>query len=211
MKGWITRSVAIAGTFAFCSALQPASAGVLDILRGEPAEPQRVAFVGSAEVKSVQGEVMRLTGIDRWSKLPSGATLLPGDVVRAQEGGAVLQMKESLSFVKITPNTIVRLVPIEEGWDRAVLSGREENQGFIVRSCRGNAVVEKNGQWIPVEVNSVIARGTDVRTSPGAVVDLFDTQLKQAVRIQGPVRLTLDSELAGRRVRTAPSLASVNR
>lgn len=211
MKACFAQSIALTGTLLFCTAILPSHAGVIDILRGEPAAPQRVAFVGSAEVKTVTGKVMRLSGIDRWTELSQGAKLAPGDMIRSEDGNALLQMTESGSFIKITPNTVLRLVPIERTWDPGVLTGREEKSGFIVRSCRGSAFIEKTGRWEPVEVNTVLARGTQVRTAPGSSIDLFDTQLRQAVRIQGPVRLTLDENLTLRPLRTAPSLASATR
>lgn len=212
MKRWLKQSLARTSAALICTGfLQTATAGVLDLLRGEPAEPQRVAFVGSAEIKNFTGRVQRLSGIDRWNTVTPGTKLQPGDIIRSQEGTALLQMKGSQSFVKVTPNTIVRFVPMHSEWDSAVLSGREEKDGFIVRSCRGIAFVEKDGRWQPLEVNTVIARGTEVRTSPRAVIDLFDTQSKQPVRIQGPARLTLDENVATRRMRTAPNLASATR
>lgn len=211
MKGLFKSSVTFAVALLSIYPQTLAHAGVLDVLRGEPAPPQRVAFVGSAEVKQVEGNVMRLSGIDRWNKLPTGSTLAPGDVIRASEGTALLQMVESKSFIKLTPNTILRLVPLAPRWDPAVLSGREEKTGFIVRSCRGTAMVEQDGRWKPVEVNSVLAHGADLRTAPGTILDLFDTQLSQSVRIQGAASLTLDENVAVRRVRTSPSLASVTR
>lgn len=211
MKGKLNSSIAVtAALFLFAGSTK---AGVLDILRGDTAarEPQRVAFVGAAQVIQVSGDAARLAGIDRWESLSKHANLQPGDVVRTQGGTVLLQMAESKSFVKLTPHTILRLVPLAEDWDRGVLSGREEQTGFLVRSCRGKAYLNKGQQWEPVQVNTVIARGSQLRTTPGATVDLFDTNLQLPVRIRGAAQLTLDEEVATRRVRTAPTLASARK
>jgi hypothetical protein len=118
-------------------------AGVIDLLKGEKKNPvvQRVAFVGSAVVKETQGLAERLTCIEQWSPLYSGMELVPGDVIRTAEGTILLRMKESGSFTKVTPHTILRLIPFEKGWDPAILSGREEQNGFAMRGHRGLAQV----------------------------------------------------------------------
>src|SRR5688572_24660270 len=86
-------------------------AGFLDILRGEPVEPQRVAFIGAARVQGVSGTVERLSGIDQWTAVENGEELKPGDMIRTTTGTAIVQMTESGSFVKVTQNTVLRLVP----------------------------------------------------------------------------------------------------
>ncbi|MGZ8899724.1 MAG: hypothetical protein ACXW3Z_06480 [Limisphaerales bacterium] len=193
---------------------QMTGAGILDLMRGEPAQPeaQRVAFVGSANVRQVNGLAERLSGVDRWKKLEIGAQLHPGDVIRTKSGSVVLCMSESHSFVKVTPNTILRLVQIEKDWDRAAVSGEEERTGFVVRSCRGKAYFNPgDGSWRILEVNDVLARGTDVRTEAGAMVDLFHTGTKRPLRIPGSAQFTLNKEVLAQRVSLEPSLASVRR
>jgi hypothetical protein len=188
--------------------------GIINMLRGESTEPepQRVAFVGGAHVKEVRGSVERLAGVDRWETLLVGATLLPGDVVRTAAGSAVLCMKESKSFVKITPNTLLRLVDLESDWDPGVLSGREERTGFVVRSCRGEAfVADARGDWKKVQVNDVLAAGSALRTSPGAVVDLFHNTSKQPLRIPGSAQLRLDTPVLARAATAQPTFASAKR
>lgn len=186
-------------------------AGVINLLRGEPAPPayQRVAFVGSAVVKQVSGRAEYLAGIEKWKTLKEGSRLTPGDIIRTQQGSILLRMTESQSFVKVTPNTVFRLVKIEKNWDRSILSGREERTGFIVRSCRGKAFFDSgNGEWMPVEVNNVLARGTEIRTAPGTVLDLFHTGTKRPVRIPGSSEVKLDEEVLARRTSIEPSLAA---
>jgi hypothetical protein len=188
--------------------------GIIDLLRGESAarEPQRVAFVGPAHVKEVRGSVERLAGVDRWEPLHPGAKLLAGDLVRTAEGSAILCMSESKSFVKITPNTILRLVDFESGWDRGILSGCEERSGFVVRSCRGKAYfTDARGDWKMLQVNDVLAPGTALRTSPGAVVDLFHNTSKQPLRVAGSAQLRLDSPVLARVASAQPSFASAKR
>ena len=194
--------------------LHSAQGGVLDLLRGEPAPVvyQRVAFVGSAVVKQVSGSAEYLAGIDQWKALEEGSRITPGDIIRTQEGSVLLRMTESESFVKVTPNTVFRLVPIQKNWDRSILSGREERSGFIVRSCRGKAFFDSgNGDWKAVEVNHVLARGTEIRTAPGTVLDLFHTGTKRPVRIRGSSEVKLDEEVLARRITVEPSLAAASR
>lgn len=205
---------AIATTLICLGSSQMTGAGILDLMRGEPAppEPQRVAFVGSAKVRQINGSAERLSGVDRWKKLELGAQLYPGDVIRTRASSVVLCMSESQSFVKVTPNTVLRLVEIEKGWDRAVVSGEEERTGFVVRSCRGKAYFDPgDGSWRILEVNDVLARGTDVRTEAGAMVDLFHTGTKRPLRIPGSAQVTLNEEVLARRASFEPSLASLGR
>lgn len=196
--------------------LSSLEAGFFDVLRGEAdaAIPsfQRVAFVGSARVKEVQGEAERLAGIDSWKPLEKGAELMPGDLVRTRNGTVVLRMTDSGSFVKVTPQTILRLLECESTWDRGALSGTEEKQGFAVRSCRGKAFVREPGQeWKSVEVNVVLADGSEVRTEPETVVDLFNIGKQRAVRIQGPAVVNLqESAVAGKSV-VGPSFVATVR
>jgi hypothetical protein len=188
------------------------SGGVIDLLKGEPPARafQRVAFVGTAVVKQVDGAAERLVGIDRWKPLKAGEKLAPGDLVRTKEGSVVLRMAESGSFVKVTPNTMLRLVEIEERWDRGVLSGTEERRGFIVRSCRGNAFRRSGVEWKPIEVNTVLVAGTEVRTEAGVVLDLFNTEAHRPVRIPGSSRVTLDEAMLASRVLVQPNLAAAD-
>ena len=187
-------------------------AGFLDILRGEPVEPQRVAFIGAARVQEVSGTVARLSGIDQWTAVQNGEELQPGDMIRTTSGTAIVQMTESGSFVKVPPNTVLRLVPAKEEEDRSLAQGIERREGLVVRSCRGKAyVATEAGRWEPVEVNQVIARGAQLRTEVGAMIDLFNTQSKRPVRVPGAVRLTLDDQALASRVAGQPSIASAQR
>jgi hypothetical protein len=177
--------------------------GMLDLLRGEPSRPrisfQRVAFVGSARVKSVEGNAERLVGIDTWKPLEPGVQLAPGDLVRTRQGTIVLRMQESQSFIKVTPNTVLRLVEFDEKRDGSAGFGSEEKTGFIVRGCRGKAYHRAGTQWQRVAVNTVLPLGTEVRTEPNTVIDLFNTETHRPVRIRGSSQLRLqDSSFAGR-------------
>lgn len=185
-----------------------AQAGVIEILRGDPAEPaplRRVAFVGSATVREVQGTAERLAGIDRWTPLRPGTKLAPGDIIRTGQGSVVLRMTESGSFVKVTPRVMLRLAPFETGWDRGVLSGMEEREGFAVRACRGQAGYKlANGEWQPVVVNDVLPEGATVRLAKGAVVDLYNTVDRKSLRLAGDADTVLTS-----RNSLQPALAAV--
>jgi hypothetical protein len=217
MKSWFSKTMKPLGTFTACLFLSSSpllNAGLIDLLRGEPSEPalQRVAFVGTANVKEVQGEVLRLAGVERWVHLKNGDKLNPGDIVKTSSGCAVLSMVESESFVKVTPNTLCRIVPIQSGWDAAVVSGQESREGFVVRGCRGNAYANfGDGQWVTMAVNTVLASGTKVRTEPGAFIDLFHTKLQRPVRISGSMDVRLDERVLAQRVASPPSFAAARR
>jgi hypothetical protein len=209
----VKSQMAAFSAFLLLSNSSMSNAGLVDLLRGEqtPA-PQRVAFVGAARVQQVEGEVQRLAGVEQWIPLKSGDTLNPGDIVRTSSGSAILLMLESESFVKVTPNTFCRLVPLAKNWDPAVLSGQEQREGFVVRSCRGNAyAASTDGNWTPLTVNAVLAEGTQVRTEPGAFVDLFDTKLQRPTRISGSVEIKLDEHVLAQRIVTPPTLAAARR
>lgn len=213
ISNWLYRR-AIAAVIAAISMGTAAHAGFMDLLRGDPASntvvAQRVAFVGTATVKEVQGRAEKLVGIDSWEQLRKGVELAPGDIIRTQEGTVMLHMVQSGSFVKMTPHTVLRLLRFEKGWDPAILSGREDRKGFIVRSCRGRAFARSAGsEWESVTVNSVLTAGCEVRTEPGAVVDLFNTDKRQPVRIPGSSYLKLNDALLASRVHTEPALVAV--
>ncbi len=219
----VMNRVVVKATFSVAATLiLSVNAGVLDILRGDiqmPAAPseryQRVAFVGPARVKEVQGQVERLAGIDRWTPLTAEADLKPGDLVRTRAGTAVLRMQESGSFVKLTPQTILRLADLETGWDRSALSGAEERKGFVVRGCRGKAFARQaGGEWRSVEVNAVLAAGEEIRTEPETVLDLFSTVQKRPLRVRGATVLKLKEATFAERVlmgSEGPELLAVNR
>jgi hypothetical protein len=193
--------------------LAPARAGFLAMMRGEPECPapnRRVAFVGSARIKSVEGKAEQLCGIDCWRPISAGMHLKTGDVVRTGKGVVVLKMNESQSFVKVAPNTVLRLVTLEKEWDRAVLTGSEERSGFAVRSCRGPAFYQdKAGDWKPVLVNSVLPDSAILRTESGTVVDLYWTSARRSLRVDGEKNVKLANMAAPHSSGTA--LAAISR
>ena len=77
MKNWFSKAKNPIGTLTACAFLSSSAlvnAGIIDLLRGEREEQtqQRVAFVGAASVKEIQGEVHRLTGVERLVALQNG-------------------------------------------------------------------------------------------------------------------------------------------
>ena len=188
-----------------------AQGGIIDILRGEPVvEWQRVAFIGSAEVKQVNGAAERLTGIDEWEALEAGTQLTPGDVIRSHPTGTVvLRMEESGSLVKVTPATVLRLAQLNPEWDEAALTGVENQSGFCVRGLRGKAwVQEAEKGWQPVEVNAVLPLQSVVRTEKNAALDLFDTREKRFVRILGGAETELGGFITLAREYSVPAVAA---
>jgi hypothetical protein len=116
---------ATAAALTFSTALPiQTNAGLIALLRGdeENAHPfyQRIAFVGTAEVKEVRGTVVRLEGIDSWTPLRKGMALSAGEIIRSENGTVVLRMTESQSLVKVTPHTIFRLAPMEVNLGRKI-------------------------------------------------------------------------------------------
>ncbi len=192
------------------------SAGIIKILKGDKPQSQpqfqRVAFVGPAVVKEVTGRAERLAGLDRWEAVEKGAELQPGDIVRTHNGTVLLRMTESGSFIKMTPWTMLRLAPFEKGWDRGVLSGREEQEGYIVRSCRGDAQYrEKNGDWKRVTVNAVLAEGSVVKMQTDTTIDLFGTREMRPVRLQGRTETALTASIFPGRSADSTTVAAVTR
>ena len=199
----------------------PAHGGIMDILRGEKAETgkvcecedfQRVAFIGPAEVKEVQGNVELLTGINKWSRLKEGKTLSPGDMLRTQPGAkAILKMKESGSLVRVTPRTVLRLVPLERDWDKSALTGKSEADGFVVRALRGEAQYRAQKGWKKLTMDSEVQPGTKIRLVSGQQIDLFS-------RDHGIVRLSERGETilpgarqtASRQLRTIPPVVAAS-
>jgi hypothetical protein len=200
-------------TVTFFSVSTQAEWAFIKVLRGDPQDSvplQRVAFVGTATVKGVQGKAERLSGIDSWSPVKKGATLKPGDLVRVLNGSLVLKMTESESFVKVTPNTLLHLLSYEQNWDRAILTGAEEKSGFVVRSCRGSASYrDRAGEWQPVQVNAVLPQTAIIRTEAQTTVDLFCTTTHHVMRVQGPRQLDLAN--ANSTGMSSPALAAIVR
>jgi hypothetical protein len=98
----------------------------ITMLRGEPQEPsyERVAFIGSATVRQVEGAAELLCGIDRWKPVTPGTRIRPGDVLRTSTGSIVLKMERTDSFVRVAENTVFRLVPEQHEEQRALASAR---------------------------------------------------------------------------------------
>jgi hypothetical protein len=110
--------------------------------------------------------------------------------------------------VKVTPNTLFRLLP--EDKMETVPTAASAPSGFVVRSCRGTAAYrDENGEWRPVQVNSVLPETAVVRTEAQTTVDLFCTSTHRAMRIQGARQLILATAGTGRS--SEPALASATR
>ena len=189
-------------TVVLCVALlliPTAHAGFIDLLKGEPEQAafQRVAFYGSALVKKVDGKVDRLAGIDRWEPLAPGMKLHAGDMVRTTQGTAILQIVESQSFVRMTPQTILRLAPPVPEVDPSTIAGHNDRKGYAVRGCRGMAFSRADGEsWKPIVVNTVLESDCVVKIESGALIDLFHTETLRPLRIQGPAEVLLPDPVA---------------
>jgi hypothetical protein len=166
-------------------------AGIISILkRGNASEEkpvvQKVAFVGCAKVKSVEGNAEKLCGIEKWERIPAGSHVEPGDVIRTREGEVLLEMCESSSLVKVTPATVVRLIPLKKSWDKSIVSGIEEKSGCMVRAVSGKAFFKiGTEEWQPVRVNTVLPLGAEVRVPGEGRVCLFNNMDKKSVTLAG--------------------------
>ena len=103
-------------------ALYPASqAGLIDILRGSgenvpPPNSQRVALVGSAEVKEVVGQVERLAGFEEWKRLTPGTRLEPGQVIELARGmHAIVPPQTGETVLRYGDHLPVPAQPFPEG------------------------------------------------------------------------------------------------
>lgn len=191
--------------------------GLLKILKGEPEaavaseEFQKVAFVGEATVKEIKGIVEVMSGTNKWSELGVASQLKPGAVIRTgKESSVVLKMTGSGSFVKVTPQTVLRLVAAEEGWGRAAVTGEGESGKYQVRALRGLAQYEQNGKWLFLSTGKAIEPGTRVRLGQGTVADFYSR--KHGVwRAAGFSEVILPAtEMTGTRIltRVTPALAA---
>jgi hypothetical protein len=191
MKTNVSKSIsaAIAGMIILGTSV-PSHSGIFKILKGESAKAcecesyQRVAFVGEAMVREVKGHVQVLAGVGEWTSLSAGQKLNPGDMVKTAPGGiAVLKMNDSGSFVRVTSQTILRLVPFEQKDQPVSLSSTGENGGFVVRALRGRGEYQTVDGWKPITHESQIAPGSKVRLNSDGPIDFFS-------RAAGTVRLT---------------------
>jgi hypothetical protein len=208
-SGLITATTLLLGTVSV-------QAGFLQILKGDQENKcecekyQRVAFVGSAQVKEVKGKVEFLSGVNKWSQLSSGKTLKPGDLVRTSTGSrAILKMTDSGSLVSVTPATILRLVPFEKEWSPAILTGDTQGKGYVVRALRGEAEFQSEAGWQKLSMQSEVAPGSKIRLVSGQQVDLYS-------REHGMVRLSAKGETilpgagqpVARQLKTTPVVAA---
>lgn len=171
----------------------PVQAGFLDMLRGseqEQVELQRVAFIGKARVRQVSGKVEILRGIEEWKQLKPGTALRPGDIIRtANNSLAILEMSESGSLVRLTPNASLRLIT-QEG-DRPALVSDEGKERYVIRALRGRALVFQEGAWKAVQADSVLLEGAVLRPVGASYIDVFDRHLGKLVRVRRNTELRL--------------------
>ncbi len=196
------RFVSLAALCASLAFIPETGAGLIKILKGDqeqesPKTFQRVGFVGCAKVKEVTGTVEYLDGIDHWIPLNVGVHLREGDLIRASQGRAVLQMCESTSLVNLTPQTVARLVPLNGTWDHSALSGFEARSGYIVRALHGKAYVQTpRMEWKSIGVNDVLPKGALVRAEETASVNVFNSEERRILRIESGGEMQLGSETA---------------
>lgn len=175
-------------------------AGIISILkRGNAGEEkpvvQKVAFVGCAKVKAVEGNAEKLCGIEKWERIEAGSHVEPGDVIRTQQGEVLLEMCESSSLVKVIPTTVVRLIPLKKSWDKSIVSGIEEKSGCMVRAVSGKAFFKfGTEEWQPVLVNTVLPLGAEVRVPGEGRVCLFNNMDKKPLTLAGNSSTRIGSE-----------------
>src|SRR5436190_1978672 len=176
-------------------------AGLISFLKGDgdktkESEPavQKVGFFGCATVREVSGNVEYLDGIDKWLPLAPGKHLKEGDILRTRQGHVVIQMCESDSLVKVTPQIVARLLALDQSGDRGIISGSEQREGYLVRSLHGKAYFKDgSAAWKPVRVNEVLPEGTLVRTEPAASMQVVSTKERRAMRLDPAGEVLLGS------------------
>jgi hypothetical protein len=145
-------------------------------------EWRKVAFVGSAKVKSISGLVEVIQPEERI--LREGEIAKPGEVLRVWRGAnLVIQMEGSKSFVRADGPVLLRLAP-EENFNRASLTGSEEKVGFVVRAVRGHGRYSEDGdRWGDLETGMILKEGTRVRPFRDSILDFYHNGARVALRV----------------------------
>jgi hypothetical protein len=153
----------------------------------------KVAFIGSATTKSVEGDVTWSLDNQRWQPLSAGSCLPQGAIIRTGVGGrSVLLMDQSRSLVQLPPRTLAKLRGLEASHDPTSLTGTEQQEGFTVRAVRGEASIMERGRWIPLKVNVFVKEGRAIRTGHESTIDLFSNQTGVVIRLLPSSVLVLD-------------------
>lgn len=150
-------------------------------IQGE--EWRKVAFVGSAKIKSISGLVEVIQPDQRI--LREGEVAKPGDILRVWRGAnLVIQMEGSKSFVRADGPVLLRLAEADEGFNRASITGSEEKVGFVVRAVRGHGRYSEDGErWGDLETGMILREGTQVRPFRDSVLDFYHNGAKVALRV----------------------------
>ena len=153
---------------------------------------RRVAFVGTAIVKSTKGNVEYRAG-EQWKTVAPGQTLACDSVCRTELGGqATFQMRSSGSLVRIGEMTAIRFTALDESMPIASLTGYQSSESAAtVRAVRGNSEILQNHKWVGLKVGDVVQTGTPLRTGSETVVDLFFRDTGTVVRVTPKSQITV--------------------
>jgi len=139
----------------------------LALSSGRSEEWRKVAFIGDAEVKTISGVVEIVSGKQE-RILHEKETARVGQVLRVWRGAeVVLQMKNTKSLVRAKGPVLLRLAPDSETYDRASITGEEDQTGFIVRAVRGGGKYQDGEFWKPLRTGMCLPEGTHVLLRSG--------------------------------------------
>ena len=156
--------------------------------RGE--EWRKVAFIGDAEVKTISGVVEIVSGKQE-RILHEKETARVGQTLRIWRGAeVVLQMKNTKSLVRAKGPVLLRLAPDSEAYDRASITGQEDQTGFIVRAVRGGGKYQDGDYWKPLRTGMSLPEGTRVRPFRDSVLDFYHPATHKSYRVVDHTRQT---------------------
>ena len=153
-------------------------------------EWRKVAFIGSADVKSISGlvEVMNRPGDQI---LRAGDVALPGQTLKIWRGAEViLMMKNSKSLVRAKGPVLLRLAPESEAYDRASLTGEEPAKGFVVRAVRGHGKYQDGPYWRAIQAGMTLPEGALVRPFRDSILDFYHPATRTTLRVTDHTKRT---------------------
>jgi len=157
---------------------------------------KRVAFIGEAQVKKVEGSAQKELSSGQWAPLQPGDTLPTGSLFRTQaDSRLILKMVKSDSYVSVAPNTVVRLAELQKGLTIASLTGKEEGAEVVVRAVRGKArVLSAEGRWQLLRTGANLGRGAQIKTEDNTIVDLFIPSQGRLIRMTPKTEIALHKD-----------------
>ena len=155
----------------------------------------KAAINGEARVRLLKGQAEYAYDSANWKPLSAGKALEAGATIRTSDKSEViLSVEETGAFLRVSPNSVLALNSVAATEAAMKTSNLQKEKGSAtVRAVRGKAeVYTKAAQWEPLKVNTLVTRGSILRTSSGATVDLFFSDKSLVVRMDSDTILRLD-------------------